>query len=72
MAQHATDLSAPRRWPPLSGIGIAVRYVTAVPFLAVGAALLTIGALIAGTSPPPRKATGRAPRDPNCTLEPKR
>jgi hypothetical protein len=71
MAQQATDLPAPRKWLSLSGVGVAVRYVTAVPFLAAGAALLTIGALIAGTSPPPRKAAGRAPR-PNCTLEPRR
>lgn len=49
---------------PLAKIGVIVRYVVAVPFLAVGAALLTIGALIAGTPSPPRKSGGRAQRDP--------
>jgi hypothetical protein len=49
---------------PFSKLGVIVRYVLAVPFLAVGAALLTIGALIAGTSSPPRKSSGRAQRDP--------
>jgi len=48
----------------MAQIGVILRYVLAVPFLAVGAALLTIGALIAGTSSPPRKAGGRAHRDP--------
>ena len=45
-------------------LGVVLRYALAVPFLAVGAALLTIGALIAGTPSPPRKAGGRAQRDP--------
>jgi len=48
----------------MAQIGVILRYVLAVPFLAVGAALLTIGALIAGTSSPPRKSGGRAHRDP--------
>jgi len=52
------------KWPPLSTLGVTVRYLIAVPFLAVGAALLTVGALIAGTASPPRKAMGRAQRDP--------
>jgi hypothetical protein len=53
---------APRR--PLAKLSVILRYVLAVPFLAVGAALLTIGALIAGTASPPRKSGGRAQRDP--------
>jgi hypothetical protein len=53
---------APHR--PFATLSVIVRYVLAVPFLAVGAALLTIGALIAGTSSPPRKSSGRAQRDP--------
>jgi hypothetical protein len=53
---------APHR--PLAKLSVILRYVLAVPFLAVGAALLTIGALIAGTSSPPRKSGGRAQRDP--------
>jgi hypothetical protein len=48
----------------IAKFGVILRYVLAVPFLAVGAALLTIGALIAGTASPPRKSGGRAPRDP--------
>lgn len=47
----------------IAKFSVILRYVLAVPFLAVGAALLTIGALIAGTSSPPRKSSGRAPRD---------
>ena len=49
---------------PLAKLSVILRYVLAVPFLAIGAALLTIGALIAGTSSPPRKSSGRAQRDP--------
>jgi hypothetical protein len=55
---------APLRQLRLAQLGVILRYVLAVPFLAVGAALLTIGALIAGTSSPPRKSGGRAQRDP--------
>jgi hypothetical protein len=55
---------APHRPIRIAQFGVIVRYVLAVPFLAVGAALLTIGALIAGTSSPPRKSGGRAQRDP--------
>ncbi|HXW28364.1 MAG TPA: hypothetical protein VEK55_03290 [Xanthobacteraceae bacterium] len=51
-------------YKPLATLSVILRYVLAVPFLAVGAALLTIGALIAGTSSPPRKSGGRAQRDP--------
>lgn len=70
MARPIAPLSVRWKWPPLSGVGIACRYVIAVPFLAVGALLLTIGALIAGSSSPSRKS-GRPQRDPNCALEPK-
>lgn len=52
------------RPPGFANLGVILRYVLAVPFLAVGAALLTIGALIAGTASPPRKSVGRAQRDP--------
>ena len=54
----------PLRALRVAQVGVILRYVLAVPFLAVGAALLTIGALIAGTSSPPRKSGGRAQRDP--------
>jgi hypothetical protein len=55
---------APHRPLRIAQLGVILRYVLAVPFLAVGAALLTIGALIAGTSSPPRKSGGRSHRDP--------
>ena len=55
---------------PLAQLGTACRYVMAVPFLAAGALLLTIGALNAGTSAGRRKS-GRPQRDPDCALEPK-
>jgi hypothetical protein len=55
---------APHRPLRMAQLAVILRYVLAVPFLAVGAALLTIGALIAGTSSPPRKSGGRAQRDP--------
>ncbi len=71
MTQHTANLTAHRKRPPLSSLGVALRYVTAVPFLAAGAALLTIGALIAGTSPPSRKSVARPQRDPHCSVEPK-
>ena len=51
------------RW--LSAVGVTVRYLFAVPFLALGAALMTIGALIAGSSAPTRHTIGRAQRGPN-------
>jgi hypothetical protein len=54
----------PQRALRIAKFSVILRYVLAVPFLAVGAALLTIGALIAGTSSPPRKSGGRAQRDP--------
>jgi len=64
----STQLNRPetaetRRW--LSTVGVTIRYLIAVPFLALGAALMTIGALIAGSSPPPRHTVGRAQRGPN-------
>jgi hypothetical protein len=55
---------APHRPLRIAKLSVILRYVLAVPFLAVGAALLTIGALIAGTASPPRKSSGRAQRDP--------
>jgi len=49
----------------LSTLGVMVRYLAAVPFLALGAALLTIGALIAGNSRPHRMSAGRAQPGPD-------
>jgi hypothetical protein len=47
-----------------SNFGLMARYAVAVPFLAVGAALMTVGALIAGTSTVHRVNTGRITRGP--------
>jgi hypothetical protein len=46
----------------LSKFGVTIRYVVAVPFLALGAALMTIGALLAGSSHAHRVSSGRIGR----------
>ncbi len=70
MTPHTAYLPAHSKRMPRVGFGTTFRYILAVPFLAAGALLLTIGALIAGTSPGRRKSNP-AHRDPNCALEPR-
>jgi hypothetical protein len=49
--------TAPHRWG--SKIGILARYAAAVPFLAIGAAFMTVGALLAGNSGGHRSSPNR-------------